>query len=978
MRAYAHTRFVRRALHWLIALAAWLSVAAPPNALYAQNPTPTQLPLPYAQKVNALLRSMSVNQKIGQLFLISAQGNLDAARADLTDLIVNYRVGGIQLRAVNQNFANGADGIKQFAEFANFAQTTTALSGTVNISGTTQAISQTASFVPMWVAVAQEGDGAPFSELTQGATQLPSEMAIGATWKPTHAESVGRVLGNELSRIGVNTLLGPTLDVLDTPRPNSVSDPGTRVFGGDPFWVGQMGAAYISGVHSGSNNRIAVIAKNFPGLGAADRNIEDEIPTVQKSLEQLKQIELAPFFNVLQYDAKGKSTSADGLLVSHIRYRGFQGNIRASTRPVSLDPQAYKDLMTLPEIAPWRNGGGVTFSDALGVRSVRRFYDPNEATFNARRIAQDAFNAGNDVLILGNFSLNNSPQEQIANIKDTILFFRAQYTTDQQFAQRVDAAVSRILALKLKMYGGDFAVQQTLTNPDNALTLPEDRTRSAKESLQTIAKDSITLLSPSARDLPALIPAPPGKDDTLLFITDDRQLRDCARCAPYSAIGRTALQDIALNLYGARATQQLNANRVTAFTFTDLDNLMRATPADLANIITSTQTTTQTAPVTPTADAAAQARQNAARLQTAIDQSNWIIISLIDLNPAVKNTQALRDFLAKRGDALRDKRIVMFAFGAPYQLDSTEINKTTAYYGVYSRMQPSLEAAVRALFGEFAPSGYSPVSINALSYSLLTQTAPNPAQVIALSAGETITQTGTPAPLELKIGDRLKLRAGPILDRNSHIVPDGTPVQFTLSYPAERVDQQQPPTTSTHNGFAETTVVIERKGNLEVRAQSDQANTSFTIKVNIGDNSASIETIRPTQQPSPQPSPSTAPTVKPSDTPSATPVPPAAAPVAVTRANFASFVTTLLMLLALTLSALMILNGSMRFGILQRWRAVLWSWSAAWLAYAAVAFGLPVASRISIGFNWFGAVIVAISAAVVVLLASLIAQLSRR
>ena len=123
-------------------------------------------------------------------------------------------------------------------------------------------------------------------------------MAIGATWDTANAERVGSILGRELSTIGVNMLLGPSLDILENPIPGSTSDLGTRTFGGDPYWVGLMGQAYIDGIHAGSDGNMAVIAKHFPGYGGSDRATNIEIATVRKSLAELEQIDLVPFFTV--------------------------------------------------------------------------------------------------------------------------------------------------------------------------------------------------------------------------------------------------------------------------------------------------------------------------------------------------------------------------------------------------------------------------------------------------------------------------------------------------------------------------------------------------------------------------------------------------------------------------------------------------------------------------------------------------------
>src|SRR5690242_5475506 len=132
-----------------------------------------------------------------------------------------------------------------------------------------------------------------------------------------------------------------------------------------------------------------VVAKHFPGRGDSDRSPDEEVATVRKSLEELKQIELPPFFAVTSStDATGL---ADGLLVSHIRYQGFQGNIRATTRPVSLDETALSDVIALPEFTTWRANGGLIVSDALGSQAVRDFYSQTGETFAPRLVARDAF-----------------------------------------------------------------------------------------------------------------------------------------------------------------------------------------------------------------------------------------------------------------------------------------------------------------------------------------------------------------------------------------------------------------------------------------------------------------------------------------------------------------------------------------------------------------------------------------------------------
>ncbi len=807
----------------LIALSAIVAPLQTTSPVRAQDPTPA-VQLPYAEEANALLARMTVQRRVGQVFLVSFPGNDTSTSSDIADLITNYHIGGVQLRAANRNFDNARaepPAPQQIARLANELQAIAVVSSTGPLPGEvfvapptpiattgspTDVVTPTTAptlappSLPLIIAMAQVADNKgriEMNEITQGATQVPSQMAIGATWNPANALAAGQIMGGELSQMGVNVLFGPTLDVVEAPKPNAPGDLGTRVFGGHPFWVGAMGSAFVSGVHRGSQNRMAVVAQNFPGLGASDRDVREEIPTVQRDLDQLRKTELPPFFELMRNDAQADNT-VDGLQVSHIRYRGFQGNIRASTRPVSLDPQAYQALMTQPETQVWRSGGGVTFSDSLGARSVRRFYDPLEVKFEARRITLDAFVAGNDMLVLGDFGLTDSWEEQLANIKDTLRFFQSKYREDPTFAARVDESVLRLLALKLRLFGGSFEQANVIVDEDSAANLQPQSNLTA-----SIAKESVTLLSPNPRDLNAVLPTQPTKDESIVFITDDRMLQDCTVCLPYPAVAPKALQEIALNLYGPRTTGQVDPTRVASFTFGDL----AAYNTQVSVLATGTPTPGAATP-TPTIAPAGEPIEttpgvitSTKSLSEAIDSAQWIVITLVDTNPELTSSSAFQTFLSQSADALRDKRVVVFALGAPYYLDATEISKVTAYYGIYSRTPAFLEGALRALFGEFAPNGNSPVSVPGLNYSLLTQTAPDENQIIPLTTGEIITDTkSTPVPLELKIDDRLKLRAGPILDLNGNVVPDGTEVQFVLSYPDERVEQRQEP-IGTRNGF---------------------------------------------------------------------------------------------------------------------------------------------------------------------------------
>ncbi len=119
-----------------------------------------------------------------------------------------------------------------------------------------------------------------------------------------------------------------------------------------PIGVGELGKAYVQGIHQGSQNRISVIAQHFPGLGSVDRPPYDEVSTIQKTLDQLEQIELAPYFSLTGDDDPQRQV--DGLMISAVRFQGLQGNIRATTMPVNFDKTALEQLLS-PR-SHWRIG----------------------------------------------------------------------------------------------------------------------------------------------------------------------------------------------------------------------------------------------------------------------------------------------------------------------------------------------------------------------------------------------------------------------------------------------------------------------------------------------------------------------------------------------------------------------------------------------------------------------------------------------
>lgn len=796
---------LRRLLYWSTLMVILASLLGPVTGARAK----TQSPPPQVQE---LLNSMTPEERVGQLFLVTFRGTDTSDTSQIYDLIVNQHVGGVILLAENDNFVSEPNTVASAYRLISDIQN-------IEWNASLTDASQGKVYAPLFVGISQEGDGVPNDQILSGVTPLPNEMTIGATWKTENAMQVGSVLGAELSAIGFNFYVGPSLDVVEAPNPSARSDLGTRVFGGDPFWVGEMGQAYISGLHVGSNDRMIVVARHFPGRGGSDRSPEEEVATVRKSLEQLKQVELTPFFAVT--NSSDPQSNTDGLLVSHIRYQGFQGNIRATTRPVSFDSSALSAILALPQFSVWRENGGLIVSDDLGSDAVKEFYSLGGESFSPRLVARDAFLAGNDLLYLGNIVSDEFEDTHSATLR-ILSSFSQEYRNDPVFAKLVDEAVARILTHKLGMYP-NLNVDNVIPSEDGLTTIG-----SAGEVSFDIARDAATLISPDPQELNTLLPAPPNIGERIVFLTDVVQYQQCSTCEVYDALAADSLEKTVLRLYGPEGSGQVLRNRVSSFPLSEVELLLDGT--------------TKT------------------NIEPALNNASWVVISLAGVSD--DQITLLRQLFSERPNLIRNKNLILFSLTAPYYLDATDISKLTAYYALYSKQPASVDVAARILFQQVSAQGSSPVSIPAVGYDLITQTSPDPEQVIPLQLdqaeaplvepSEVITPEPTATPF-YKIGDLISVRAGPILDHNHHLVPDETVVRFTMSTRDETGNILQQVETNTTDGVASASFTIDKPGKVEVRARSELAFVSQVLQFDATDTGVAVTVVVPDVTQTPEP-----------------------------------------------------------------------------------------------------------------------------
>ena len=176
------------------------SLALIPNLAFAQD-DPNAVAY---QRAVVLSRRLSPEEKVGQLFMITMDGDDISESSEIYQLITNYYIGGVVLKDENQNFQGEAT----------TNQIYNLISGLQNIEWSvrnerreTEADVIQNDYVPLFIGVSQPGGSYPHDSIFSSLTPLPSQMAIGATWDPATAFSIGEINGRELETLGFNLIL---------------------------------------------------------------------------------------------------------------------------------------------------------------------------------------------------------------------------------------------------------------------------------------------------------------------------------------------------------------------------------------------------------------------------------------------------------------------------------------------------------------------------------------------------------------------------------------------------------------------------------------------------------------------------------------------------------------------------------------------------------------------------------------------------
>jgi beta-glucosidase-like glycosyl hydrolase/CubicO group peptidase (beta-lactamase class C family) len=290
--------------------------------------------------VDSIYSKMSLHEKIGQLFMISAYSNKDSVHVNSVEkLIQNYKVGGVIF------FQGGP--VRQ-AKLTNQYQSKTK--------------------TPLFVGIdAEWGLG-----MRLDSTYIyPWNMTLGAIQDLSLIENVGKNMANENKRIGVHFNFAPVLDINTNPKNPII---GNRSFGEDKVNVTNKAIALMKGVES---QGVFSTGKHFPGHGDTSTDSHKALPLVEFSKERLNLVELYPYKRIFD-------EGLVSVMVAHLNIPSLE------PRPNYPSSASYDIVTNL--LQKQLGFEGLIFTDGLAMKGASNFKPPGELEIAV-------ILAGNDILL---------------------------------------------------------------------------------------------------------------------------------------------------------------------------------------------------------------------------------------------------------------------------------------------------------------------------------------------------------------------------------------------------------------------------------------------------------------------------------------------------------------------------------------------------------------------------------------------------
>jgi beta-glucosidase-like glycosyl hydrolase/CubicO group peptidase (beta-lactamase class C family) len=406
------------------------------------------------QWVNATLRRMSTDEKIGQLLFTTYHGAFTPTDAPAYQQMLHdvgqLHVGGFILVTDRSPLGIVKSQVYPTAVLANEMQKRSKL--------------------PLLIGADLERGAA--MRLDEG-TSFPTAMALAAAGQPPDAYTMGKATALEAREAGINWIYAPVADVNNNPANPIIN---TRSFGEDPARVAEYVSEFIRGVQ---DNGALATAKHFPGHGDTASDSHIDLPVIHASRERLEHLELVPFRAAI-------AAGVDSIMTGHLSIPALEPD---PNTPATLSKNILTDLL-----GKELGFQGLVITDAMDMGGITVRFAPGEAAVRAIEAGADAllmppvpdaaFESLQEAVKSGRIS-----RERLDTAVRRILEAKARIGLDQKRLVDVAAINTRFGSVTSQKVAQDISDRGVTLLRDTAHILPLDGTKPARALLVALYSD---------------------------------------------------------------------------------------------------------------------------------------------------------------------------------------------------------------------------------------------------------------------------------------------------------------------------------------------------------------------------------------------------------------------------------------------------------------------------------------------------------
>ncbi len=346
--------------------------------------------------LSAAQAAPSIEEKMGQMLMFGFQGQQVNADSPFVRDLQRYHIGGVILFGRN---------ITQPGQ-------TSRIDDKLRLRQLVTRLKQS-SRLPLLVAIDQEGGRIERLNPSNGFAHTLSAQELGQLDEVERTRSNATTIAKELRWVGINVDFAPVVDLNINPHSPVIGGLG-RSFSADPAVVARHARVFAKVF---TQHQIACASKHFPGHGSAQTDSHQGFTDVT---ETWSATELAPY-------QPSVGQVCPMVMVGHV----FNRHLDAAA-PASL---------SAPTITGVLRGqlhfAGVVITDDLLMGAVSKQY-------SLRETIKRAVNAGNDILLFGDNSVQHYPQ-----LPSTVVALMRDLLRKGEISPaRIDMAYQRVMALK--------------------------------------------------------------------------------------------------------------------------------------------------------------------------------------------------------------------------------------------------------------------------------------------------------------------------------------------------------------------------------------------------------------------------------------------------------------------------------------------------------------------------------------------------